>query len=161
MTSSDSSSGYGELSGQDLLHQLFKINHLLQRQFEMGLVSYGLPEQLTGPRLRVLLEISAAGKIRMNELAKNLGIKARTVTQFVDALEKDHFIVRTPDAFDRRATILQLTDTAKSLMERAEEVMGEISDKLLERLTLEQRNQLLDILWQLDSNRTEFSTNDE
>lgn len=67
MTSSDSSSGYGELSGQDLLHQLFKINHLLQRQFEMGLVSYGLPEQLTGPRLRVLLEISAAGKIRMNE----------------------------------------------------------------------------------------------
>lgn len=89
-----------------------------------------------------------------------MGIKARTVTQFVDALQKDQFIVRTPDTSDRRATILQLTDTAKSLMERAEEVMGEISDKLLERLTSEQRGQLLEILWQLDSNRTEFSTKD-
>ncbi|MOA28097.1 Transcriptional regulator SlyA [compost metagenome] len=87
----------------------------------------------------------------MNELAKKLGIKARTVTQFIDALEKERYIVRTPDSSDRRATILQLTESAKSLVEKADEIMVEVSGKLLEHITIEQQNQLRNILLDLGS----------
>ncbi|WP_223836608.1 MarR family transcriptional regulator [Paenibacillus oceani] len=41
----------------------------------------------------------------MNELAAELGIKARTVTDFVDALEIDNLLVRVPDPTDHRATL--------------------------------------------------------
>ncbi|MBN7773524.1 MarR family winged helix-turn-helix transcriptional regulator [Clostridium aminobutyricum] len=140
-----------QLSKSDLLQLLFRVNHLLQQRFEVGLLSCGLPEQLTGPRLRVLFEISAAGKIRMNELATKLGIKARTVTQFVDALEKENFIVRIPDPSDRRATILQLTDFARPIIETADKASNSISENLMDALTLEQQNQLADILLQLNS----------
>ncbi|MNO38260.1 Multiple antibiotic resistance protein MarR [compost metagenome] len=151
MTYSEASSNHGELSAHDLLHLLLKTTHHLQLQFEKGLLSYGLPEDLTGPRLRVLMEISTAGSLRMNELAKKLGIKARTVTQFIDALEKERYIVRTPDSSDRRATILQLTESAKSLVEKADEIMVEVSGKLLEHITIEQQNQLRNILLDLGS----------
>jgi DNA-binding MarR family transcriptional regulator len=70
----------------------------------------------------------------------------RTVTQFVDALEKDNFILRIPDTSDRRATLLQLTDSAKTLMEKAESVMSSASDKVMSSLSLEQRKLLFDIL---------------
>ncbi|GIP23116.1 MarR family winged helix-turn-helix transcriptional regulator [Paenibacillus sp. J22TS3] len=151
MTDFEASSANGELSAHDLIHLLLKTTHYLQQQFEKGLLAYGMPDELTGPRLRVLMEISSAGSIRMNELAKKLGIKARTVTQFIDALEKEHFIVRNPDPSDRRATILQLTDHAKPHIEKAEEVMVEVSENLLEHLSKEQQNQLRDILLHLGS----------
>jgi DNA-binding MarR family transcriptional regulator len=149
MTNSQSSFKDVQPPANELLHLLFKANHFLHQQFEVELVTQGLPEQLTGQRLRVLLEISAVDTIRMNELAIKLGIKARTVTQFVDALEKDNFILRIPDTSDRRATLLQLTDSAKTLMEKAEAVMSSASDKVMSSLSSEQRKLLFDILLML------------
>ena len=44
-------------TASDLLQLLFKTNHLIHQQFEQHLVGYGIPDYLTGPRLRFSLPL--------------------------------------------------------------------------------------------------------
>ncbi len=132
-----------------VLETLIRTTHHLHRQFEMRLSTHDIPVQLTGPRLRLLITISESGTIRMSELGAKMGIQARTVTQFVDALEQEKLLARLPDPDDRRATLLQLTDIASPIIEKARASMSEVAEKVLQHLPLEQRSQLLVILSKL------------
>ena len=131
------------------LELLFKTTHLLRQKFAVKLEGYVLPKELTGPRMGVLMEVDENNGIKMNELAAKLGIRARTVTEYVDSLEQSGYIMRIPDSKDRRATLLQLTSAAQSVMEQAEMIMDTISEELLAALTSEQRQALFQILKQL------------
>lgn len=133
-------------TAEDVFKALSKTTHYLHRKFETQLTDHEIPEYLTGPRLRVLNVVLESDKIRMSDLASKLGIKARTVTQFVDALEKENLLVRLPDPDDRRATLLQLTDMAVPLIKRVRSITDEIVEDLFAPLPLDKRIQLLDIL---------------
>jgi len=130
----------------DIIHILIRAVHSIQRDFKSQISSLDMPFQISGPRLRLLSTVSEAGKIRMNELALKLGVQARTVTDFVDALEKDNLLVRTPDPTDRRATLIQLTELAHSYLNDALVKQDEIAVKLLHNLSIEQREQLMELL---------------
>nr|EEK68941.1 Transcriptional regulator, MarR [Bacillus wiedmannii] len=82
----------------------------------------------------------------MNALAAKLGVKARTVTDFVDALEQDKLLIRITDPTDRRATLIQLTELARSNMEKALAFQDKVADDILQNLTLEQREQFFELL---------------
>ncbi|MEG0383775.1 MAG: MarR family transcriptional regulator [Solibacillus sp.] len=133
----------------DIIHMLMKSTNTVQREFQSQLVLLNTPYQLTGPRLRVLSTVAESGPIRMNELASKLGVKARTVTDLVDALEQDQLLIRIPDPTDRRATLIQLTEVAKSNIERALTFQDKVADTILENLSIEQRKQLFELLLRL------------
>ncbi|MEB6238781.1 MarR family transcriptional regulator [Staphylococcus gallinarum] len=133
-------------TAEDVFKALSKTTHYLHQKFETQLTDHEIPEYLTGPRLRVLNVILESDKIRMSDLASKLGIKARTVTQFVDVLEKENLLARLPDPDDRRATLLQLTDMAVPLIKRVRSITDEIVEELFAPLPPEKRIQLLDIL---------------
>jgi DNA-binding MarR family transcriptional regulator len=132
-----------------VLETLFKTTHHIHLHFEMYLSSRDIPSYLTGPRMRFLKVVSDAGKIRMKDLASKLGIKARTVTQFVDALEKENMLIRVPDPDDRRVIWVQIPDTAIPLIKKTGDAMVEAAEKTLAHLPEEERNQLLDTLYRL------------
>ncbi|MCQ6559391.1 MarR family winged helix-turn-helix transcriptional regulator [Paenibacillus mendelii] len=136
-------------SAIDVIHVLVRTTHYIQREFTAQISSLDLPFHISGPRLRLLSIVSEAGKIRMSELAAKLGIAARTVTDFVDALEKDNLLIRIPDPTDRRATLLQLTELAQANISQALAIQAEIAEKLIENLSPEQRKQLLDLFFLL------------
>ncbi|UVI28947.1 MarR family winged helix-turn-helix transcriptional regulator [Paenibacillus spongiae] len=129
----------------DVIHVMVRATQYIQREFTAQISSLDMPFQLSGPRLRLLSIVSEAGQIRMSELAARLGVAARTVTDFVDALEKDRLLVRIPDPTDRRATLLQLTELAEANINQALEQQAKIAEKLIENLSPEQRKQLLDL----------------
>lgn len=133
-------------SSIDIIHVLIRATHSVQQQFNSQLSELNTPFQISGPRLRVLSIVSESGKIRMNELAAKLGVKARTVTDFVDGLEKDNLLVRIPDPTDRRATLLQLTELAQTNLDRILAEQADIAERLIGKLTPEQRKQLIDML---------------
>ncbi|WP_409344967.1 MarR family winged helix-turn-helix transcriptional regulator [Paenibacillus sp. MBLB4367] len=137
----------------DVIHVLVRSTHALQREFKEQITALDMPFQISGPRLRLLSVVSESGKIRMNELAAKLGIKARTVTDFVDALEKENLLVRTPDPTDRRATLIQLTELAQANISRILAVQTEIAETLLGHLSPEQRKQLLQLLVVLNEDK--------
>ncbi|BAB07763.1 MarR family transcriptional regulator [Halalkalibacterium halodurans] len=133
----------------DVIHALIKTSHYIQREFDAQLTNHDMPFQLSGPRLRVLLAVSEEGEIRMSELASKLGVKARTVTDFVDALEKDQLLVRLPDPKDRRATLIQLTEMAQVQIQKVHCLQEEAAEALLTNLSEEQRNELIELLGNL------------
>lgn len=130
----------------DIIHVLIRTTHTIQRDFKTQISSVDLPFKVSGPRLRMLSTVSEAGKIRMKELAAKLDIQARTVTDFVDALEKDGLLIRIPDPTDRRATLIQLTELAQSYLSKALEQQAVIAEQLIQNLTAEQRKELLELL---------------
>jgi len=137
----------------DVIHVLMRSTHYIQREFQSKLSTLNMPYQLTGPRLRLLSVVYETGKIRMNELATKLGIKARTVTDFIDGLEQDGLLVRIPDPTDRRATLIQLTELAQSDIEQVLSFQAKIADNVLGNLSEEQRKLFFDLLLQLTDNR--------
>lgn len=137
-----------------VMEMLIKTTHRLHLQFESYLAANDIPDYLTGPRLRFLVTVSEAGKIRMSDMAIKCGIAPRTVTQFVDALEKEKLLVRISDPDDRRATLLQLTDTAAPLIAKARATMNESAEKVLAALPAEERSHLYEILHKLAATST-------
>lgn len=147
--SMDSSLAATPPTAGDVLQLLIRTTHRLHTQFEEHLSLLGIPTYLTGPRVRVLIAIEESGSIRMSDLASKLGIKARTVTQFVDALEQENLIIRTTDPDDRRATFLQLTEEAPPLIAKARAAMSQASEQILQSLSPDGRSQLQGLLLSL------------
>jgi DNA-binding MarR family transcriptional regulator len=65
----------------------------------------------TYPRLRVLETLHCKGPAMMRTLADGLGLSARNVTAVADGLEADGLVRRVAHPSDRRATILELTES--------------------------------------------------
>jgi DNA-binding MarR family transcriptional regulator len=131
----------------ELIHDFIKTYHYISREFEAQTSKLDKSFQISGPRLRVLLTVSKAGKIRMSELATKLEVTARSITDLVDALEKEKYIIRMPDPIDRRATLVQLTDLAEKQIAKIQSLEKEASEIVLKNLTESQKKQLLDILF--------------
>ncbi|MNJ44957.1 DNA-binding transcriptional repressor MarR [compost metagenome] len=130
----------------DIIHLLIRTTHTIQRDFKTQISSVDLPFKISGPRLRMLSTVSEAGRIRMSELAAKLDIQARTVTDFVDALERDGLLIRIPDPTDRRATLIQLTELAEAHLKEALEQQAIIAEQLIQSLSAKQRKELLEML---------------
>lgn len=130
----------------DVIQVLAKAALYLQREFNTQISELGLPFQLSGPRLRVLSAVFEAGEIRMSDLAVELGIKARTVTDFIYGLEKEGLLLRKPDPQDGRATLIELTPLAKAHIERVLDLQNDIAERLMINLLPEHRQQLLKAL---------------
>jgi len=130
----------------EVVQLLLRSTHCVQQQYEAQLAALDLPFPISGPRLRLLLAVWKAEPIRMNELAGKLGVKARTITDLVDALERDGLLMRSPDPNDRRATLLRLTEEAAPHIENVKRIQKDISEALLGHLTPEQQGQLFGLL---------------
>jgi DNA-binding MarR family transcriptional regulator len=107
------------------------------------------PGSLTYPRLRILERLHCEGPAMMSELADDAGLTRRNLTTLADALEHDGLIRRTAHPDDRRATLLELTDTGwqaaeQSLANRFAEIAA-----LFDQLSATQRKQFGDILAKL------------
>ena len=129
---------------------LIATSHRLRRVLNTRLSRQPGVIGLSGPRLRLLLAVEEAGQMRMGDLAEDLGVTARTITALVDALEKEGLLVRLPDATDRRATLLALTEKAQTQFAQVRRIQMDLGEELVASLTLEQRRQLLNLLTQLN-----------
>ncbi|MFD0590319.1 MarR family winged helix-turn-helix transcriptional regulator [Paenibacillus sp. GCM10027627] len=141
------------LEAIDVLRVLVRTTHFIQREFEAQLSSLQLPFPISAPRLRVLSAVSDAKQIRMSELAAKLGIKARTVTDFVDALEQDGLLVRTQDPTDKRATLIELTELAEKHLSGVLAFQSGVSENMLAGLSKEQQKTLTGLLLLLAENK--------
>lgn len=69
--------------------------------------------KLTSGRFHLLMLINRQSPVKAlspSELAKSIGVTRGTMTQFIDALEKDGFVKRTEDPKDRRGMLIVLTE---------------------------------------------------
>src|SRR5215469_11115891 len=137
-------------SASEIVSTLIATSHRLRRVLNSRLSRQPGMVGLSGPRLRLLLAVEDAGRLRMGDLAEDLGVTARTVTTLVDALEREGLLVRLSDPTDRRATLLALTERARTQFAQVRRIQMQLGEELVAPLDLQQRRQLLDLLSRLN-----------
>ena len=107
-------------------------------------------DALSYSRMRLLCELHDDGPQRMADLASALDVTPRNVTTLVDGLERDGFVRRRPHATDRRATVIELTDSADDAVDRSMEHQAEIRH-LFETLAPADRATLIRLIGDLET----------
>jgi DNA-binding MarR family transcriptional regulator len=120
-----------QLSAVEVGQAYFELYHRLHRVVDQTMSATGL----SLARFKVLMRIHENGPMNQATLAGLLGFAPRSVTDTVDALERDGLVARAEDESDRRARIVALTpagheafDSAKiTRLKAMEEIFGSLS----------------------------------
>jgi len=118
------------------------LHHRTHRIMERAMSAAGL----SIGRAKVLTRLGAYGPMNQAALATRLGFAARTVTETVDALERDGLVTRSDDPHDRRARIVELTAAGRDACDVALTVRTKVMDEIFGVLTPAQRAQLVSLL---------------
>ena len=104
------------------------------------------PWDITPSHLRALRVLRRHGPLRLSELSDRLHIAARSATEVVDGLQGRGLVERRADPGDRRATLVEVTEHGASVLAAIRAARGSESERILGRLSQEDRAQLERIL---------------
>ncbi len=107
------------------------------------------PWDITPAQFRALRVLRRQGVMRLSELSDRLHIAARSTTEVIDALQGRDLVARRTDPQDRRATLIDLTEHAASVLEAISASRGTEAERAFDRLTLADRADLARILRKL------------
>ena len=113
----------------------------LQRLFRSRIVN----GDLTLPQILLISSIPDDG-IDMTSMSQQLGVDNSTLTRLVDVLIKRKWVEKTKDKYDRRITLLILTDEGQDTQETIEERIDHYGDIVYEAIPLEDREEVKEIL---------------
>ena len=98
-------------------------------------------------RERVLTALlSAEDGLRQKALAEQLKVNPSSMSEFIDRLESDGYIIRTVDPADKRATLITLTEKGQARACEVEDERAEFVAPLFASLTEDEKAQLLALL---------------
>lgn len=84
------------------------------------------------------------GPLQVRDLASRLGLDASTVTRSVDGMVRDGLVRRTRDERgDRRRVFVALTSRGRTLAKKLVRCADEYSDRILERIPPDRRQDVL------------------
>jgi DNA-binding MarR family transcriptional regulator len=125
---------------------LFRLAPRLVDLLDLGARDYGLGFA----RGRVLWALRDSGPVLMRALSDALGVSPRTITGLVDALEADGWVTRSPHPVDRRATIISLTPTAETTLDRLTDSYRALAHDLLGDAAAADLRRCLTVIGQLE-----------
>ena len=89
-----------------------------------------------------MLRLAASPSLRQVEVAELLDIEPITLCRIVDRLEEAGLVERQRDPSDRRAWLLNLTESAEPLLEKLRGIATELSAEAFEGLEMAQLDAL-------------------
>ncbi|WP_010283662.1 MarR family winged helix-turn-helix transcriptional regulator [Bacillus timonensis] len=124
----------------EILHNMDKVTNNLIIQWNKFFEG-----DLGVSHILVLGHLKSHGKSRPSDIAKALGLTPPTLTHLSNKLVKRGLVVRKPDDANRRVIFLEITEHGIEVLTKANEEGKILRRKLFERLTDEERKQLLSI----------------
>ena len=108
---------------------------------------------LTAGRFSILMLLHRAVSQALSptELAKAVNVTRATITQFLDALERDALVERVDDPNDRRAMKIVLTKSGRALLSEVLKVHLEQLTIITKILTRAERKQFLAIIEKIEN----------
>ncbi len=101
-------------------------------------------------RTKVLKRLREQGPTRQSTLAADFGLAPHSITDIVDALEREGLAERRPDVTDRRAKLVAITDAGEACLGVASAARERLLQQIFGALTQEDRATLLRLLDVLD-----------
>lgn len=105
---------------------------------------------LSMARTKVLTLLDGQGPTRQSVLAADLGLAPHSITDIVDSLERLGLAERRPDASDRRAKLVAITDAGRGCLAVAHATRDRLLTQIFGALSQEDRSTLLRLLDALD-----------
>ncbi len=130
-------------------HQLIELFWTIGPAYTRWAESHMCQPGITPQRMRLMTLLHENGPMMMSSLSDELGVTATNITALVDALEKEEMVARKPHPTDRRATMIELTHSAKKqLAENCTKFKDKVSELFADYSTAEQE-QFLKLLLQM------------
>ncbi|WP_328014927.1 MarR family transcriptional regulator [Metabacillus fastidiosus] len=120
-------------------------NHLIIQWNKMFKENLGISHIL------VLGHLKENGKSRPSDIARALGVTPPTLTHLSEKLVQKKLATRLVDEDDRRIIYLEITEKGIDIVKEAHEEGKTIRKNLFEKLTDEERQQLLSIYEKLNN----------
>jgi DNA-binding MarR family transcriptional regulator len=111
-----------------------RMHRLLDRRMAQGGASLA--------RTKLLMFVDKEGPARAVDIAEIFGLAPRTVTEALDALERDGFIRRDPDKADRRVKRVSITEEGRRAMTATEPLRLKLTEQIFGVLDEEERASL-------------------
>ena len=105
---------------------------------------------LSMARTKVLRRLREQGPVRQNALAADFGLSPHSITDIVDGLERLGLAERRPDATDRRAKLVAITEVGEACLDVANATRERLLTQIFGALSEEDRATLLRLLDSLD-----------
>jgi DNA-binding MarR family transcriptional regulator len=108
---------FGDAKAMAAVTTIMRVQQILLAQLD-GLLR---PHELTFARYEalVLLSFSRDGALPMRVIGQRLMVHPTSVTNIIDRLERQGFVVRRPNPRDGRGTLAEITPTGLAVMRRA------------------------------------------
>ncbi|EIJ45508.1 transcription regulator protein [Herbaspirillum sp. GW103] len=107
-------------------------------------------------RNKMLGHIERNSPVRAADLATAFGFAPRTITEAIDALERDGLVRRSGDASDRRVKYIALTASGKEVLRASEPVKKTFIDGLFAALSEKEIASLTTVLGKLNHRLAEL-----
>ena len=120
--------------------------HLRSSAFDSG----GLP--VTRVQWLLLRQLQRSGGATIGQLADLLDVRASTMSQMLDRLERSGFVTRTQDAVDARIRIVKLTEAGLRTIRSSEEAWRKALAEPFAALAEEERDRLVELMRKLTEN---------
>jgi DNA-binding MarR family transcriptional regulator len=137
-----------DVSALEIGQAYFELHHQLHRLVDQTMSSAGL----SSARAKVLMRLSERGPMNQATLAGLLGFAPRSVTDIVDALERDGMVTRTEDKTDRRARIVALSPAGHDALAVAQLTRRKAMDEIFGSLSVRERASLITLLTRIRTN---------
>jgi len=131
--------------GDDLTEVFWAVARRLREKSQETLA----PWDITPAQWRALRVLRRHGVMRLSELSEWLRIAPRSATEVVDALEARGLVRRMADPGDRRATLVEVTETGGEILEAIRGASASEAERVFGRLSPADRADLARILSQL------------
>jgi MarR family transcriptional regulator for hemolysin len=136
----------------ELLETLTKVSRKMRTAFNQQVTARGL----TYPRARVLFRLTKKQNISQRDLACELELEQATIVRLLDRMEEHGLIERRPDANDRRAKLVALTDHGAEQARLVAAIADQIREQVFRDFDTGEMRIALAVLERIGSNLTDL-----
>ncbi|MBN6885844.1 DNA-binding MarR family transcriptional regulator [Cytobacillus horneckiae] len=130
----------------ELIHTMEKVTNRLIIQWNQS-----FNENLGITHILLLGQLKNNGKCRPIDLANYLGIAPSSITHLTDKLLSRKLIIRIADENDKRISYVAITENGLEILQKAQEEGYLLQMRTFEKLSAEERHQLLTIYNKLNN----------
>jgi DNA-binding MarR family transcriptional regulator len=134
------------ISAEQVGERYLAVHHRMFRAVNDQMSGCGL----SMARTKVLLRLREQGPVRQNALAADFGLSPHSITDIVDGLERLGLAERRPDATDRRAKLVAITEAGDACLDVANASRERALTQIFGALSEEDQVTLLRLLDSLD-----------
>jgi DNA-binding MarR family transcriptional regulator len=147
---------WGSASAMRVATSVMRVQQILLARYDAVLRGHGLT--FARYEALVLLDFSRRGMLPMRVMGERLQLHPTSVTNIVDRLQADGLVRRRPHPTDRRATLVEITDGGRAMLEDATKAVVDV-DFGLSGLTPEEEAQLTTLLSRVRLAAGDFAEN--